>query len=638
MQQWIHFLGKLNKEQVCLIEGDGQPVGAKPHAAALILWHLTQDMEFLKDEQGFEARLASLVQELPADGRLALVWDNPFSVHAFSGGFLDGARLHDGCGVYGLQTALSYTRMQQLLQRVLQGAAAPEWTLRWFYPYPGTAFTTHIFSDDRLPRPGECEDNDYNFDGARLECFEECRAVDTIVQAGLYPQLAHACLAVISHRNAPVLPDFARFSLQRRGGRQIVTTVYRDYVEKTAYDGQAKEHVLAMAEWEEPLNTMLGGVTVLGRRLRVNPVIHVKEQTGCVGFAYAPGSCMEECLDGMLAAGQEQEVCDALLDFCKAMGSLAKEPFVRTPEFTQIFDPDGETGQEDALQGSRCLPVTDIDLVCQNIVLSDTTAEAIDYEWTFSFPIPVGFYIYRFLYMYLDAKGRAPFDRARTDALYEEVGITTVMKKRFERMETCFQQYVQSGAYVLRNAFETSGRPVLRAGQLRRQLQELEGKVLHVLYQGEIWGIHPDETELTLSGGRDEEGIRRFLIPIRSQRMKLSLTGYAGGALMRIGMMKQRAGESVPCVFDADGRHMGGMVYLFEDQPYLRVADLTQQESLLLVSIEEIACSKEAAAEMSTRVEELSFLLDNREQQLEQMKDSASWKLTAPLRKLRGND
>ena len=86
-ENWMHFLGQVNREACCLIEGDDKAAYAKACGAELVLWHLSQEMPLLADEKAFGRRAEEMISGLPDSGRLALLWDNPFSVHAFCGGF-----------------------------------------------------------------------------------------------------------------------------------------------------------------------------------------------------------------------------------------------------------------------------------------------------------------------------------------------------------------------------------------------------------------------------------------------------------------------------------------------------------------------------------------------------------------------
>lgn len=86
------------------------------------------------------------------------------------------------------------------------------------------------FSDDHLPSMGECDDNRYHFDRARLELFEEREAVDALTKAHLYPVFAHAYALVLSKLQEE-LPVYVRFPMSgekmHRSGRFSIGIMWK---------------------------------------------------------------------------------------------------------------------------------------------------------------------------------------------------------------------------------------------------------------------------------------------------------------------------------------------------------------------------------------------------------------------------
>lgn len=72
------------------------------------------------------------------------------------------------------------------------------YSCEFYYPYPDYKFPTKIFSDEYLPQKGELSRNWQNFDADRLVLFDERRAFDTIIDAGLFPELANSFLVKMS--------------------------------------------------------------------------------------------------------------------------------------------------------------------------------------------------------------------------------------------------------------------------------------------------------------------------------------------------------------------------------------------------------------------------------------------------------
>ena len=64
----------------------------------------------------------------------------------------------------------------------------------------------------------------------------------------------------------------------------------------------------------------------------------------------------------------------------------------------------------------------------------------IDYEWTFSFPVPSQFIVYRMIHYYLESDGKREILRQKN--FYEKAGLTEEDCKVFAEMERNFQQYM----------------------------------------------------------------------------------------------------------------------------------------------------------------------------------------------------
>ncbi|MBE5880982.1 MAG: hypothetical protein E7289_01535 [Lachnospiraceae bacterium] len=558
-----------------------------------------------------------LFDRLAAGGKLILYFDNPVSVHAFATGNVDA--IGNGIGYDFLKRQLEELRGKR------------EVHYRWYYPYPSVSFPVAFYSDNRLPGPGECEDNYYNFERACLEVFDEREVTGRIASDGMYPYLAHAYMLVISPETLEGYPNYTRFSNERRMQAQIRTDLYDDSVQKSAVTPEAKTHVLRMRDVKETLAGTLKDISLLGRECVLNEMTEVDEASGIVRFAYAEGKSLEQVLDEMLADGKCQEAEQVLLSFCERLSS-GKElaSFEMTEAFAEMFG-DVPKWQQ---YGWRSLPVSDIDLVSQNILLSEK-AVVIDYEWTFEFPIPVEFLVFRFLYFYLEAKNRNPAMQGQFSEVYQKAGITEEMKEIFLAMETNFQHWVQHGAKVLCNSFDEEGKPVLTAGELADRLRGLDDRYVTLVGEG--------GQRSRVDAGRAKENTYVYKLPKSENGIKVELTGFDASEegeakVLRLGAMADRGGNHVGLSVETDGMHLGGLLYLYENcLPQLTVSGFAQEDDGAEISVEEISMSEAAIREIKTTIADMRFIIDNREQQIRDLKNSASWKVTKPLRMLKGN-
>jgi hypothetical protein len=76
-------------------------------------------------------------------------------------------------------------------------------------------------------------------------------------------------------------------------------------------------------------------------------------------------------------------------------------------------------------------------------------------------------------------------------------------------------------------------------------------------------------------------------------------------------------------------------LYLFEQETAELALTLSGSEQQILLSVEEIHMSQAACEELSKSISDMKFIIANREQQIEDLQNSASWKLTKPLRALK---
>lgn len=583
------------------------------HGEALVLREAEYDYIFWnpEDVRDKDKCVQNLYCLLAPAGKLVVYFNNPFGLHAFAEGLPDGRK-----------TDLGYKLLCNLSLAI--EAIDPDFYEARYFPYPNVDFPCVFFSGLRLPGKNECDDNFYNFDAARMEVFDERSVTDWITgdvfEPNLYPYLANAYMMVVSKTPLDKLPRYTRFSNERREDAQIRTDIYSDRVEKRAVSPKAAEHVLAMEKTGPLLEKCLQGIAILGRECEVNRVISADAAENKVVLSYVHGESLEQTLDKFLETEPAEAVADVLLTFCDGLrNSPDLSEFTMTEHFREIFGEVADWQQ----YGWKSLPVSDIDLVCQNILLSDK-AVVIDHEWTFDFPVPVDFLVFRFLYFYLEAKHRTCMENEVFAKVYETAGITEEMRNVFLAMETAFQHYVQSGAKVLCNSFDEEGKPVLTRAEIAKQVERLNGK-----------------TVCGRTAKRSPEGVYLYKLSDAADGMPVLLEGFdatGSACVLRIGAMTDRDGVHAGLSFETNGMHLGGLLYLYENEiPQVTLHGIAEGDNGAEISVEEIEMSEAAVRELKTTIADMRFIIDNREQQIRDLKNSASWKVTKPLRALKGN-
>lgn len=235
---------------------------------------------------------------------------------------------------------------------------------------------------------------------------------------------------------------YSKYSNERCRRFAIRTDILEEngtrYVEKHAAYPEGKEHVKGLEVWYRKLSLLYGRISMAANRC--------KELEDGVFLEYVWGETLEEQLDALLHEGKQKEAEEKLKAYLSQAESLYdEEEFVQTEEFCRVF-------------GKVCLPpglkcgdtVTDIDMVCSNVVLGDVPT-ILDYEWTFDFPIPGKFVIYRIIHYYTATNGMRMV--LQPEKLYAEFGITEELLGCFSLMEQNFQNYITGSHIPIREMF-----------------------------------------------------------------------------------------------------------------------------------------------------------------------------------------
>lgn len=152
-------------------------------------------------------------------------------------------------------------------------------------------------------------------------------------------------------------------------------------------------------------------------------------------FEFINGSTLDVLLKEVLEKKDIEKAKELLSQYFSFVECAAEDNnFVLTNEFKQVFGmPEIDFSQEKAADAA------DIDLILPNIIVNDTW-NIIDYEWTFLFPIPMKFVMYRgMLYWFLENGNQLPL---AWNEVMELAGITVEMEDQFKRMEEHFQKHI----------------------------------------------------------------------------------------------------------------------------------------------------------------------------------------------------
>ena len=234
---------------------------------------------------------------------------------------------------------------------------------------------------------------------------------------------------------------YSKYSNERSRRFSIRTDILEEnghrIVRKKAMYPEGKKHVENLLMWQEKLKEPYARVGYVCNECR-------KNEEG-ITLSYVKAETLEEQLDAFLGMGEIKQAAMLLERYLKKIEVICSgEIFVCTEEFKKVF------GQADFGEAEACAAVTNIDMVCENLILEKTPV-VLDYEWTFDFPIPGRFVLYRTIHYYLDTHpSRAVLNR---EDFYEKFGISSELQETFAKMEEDFQKYVTGEHIPMREMF-----------------------------------------------------------------------------------------------------------------------------------------------------------------------------------------
>ena len=236
---------------------------------------------------------------------------------------------------------------------------------------------------------------------------------------------------------------FSKYSNERSRSFAIRTDIVEEdgkrWLEKKWLYPEGKEHVLRMKKWNQKLDQMYGEVPFLSNKCEIGE--------DCAYFEYLEQENLAEYLDDLLGKGEKEKAEKIFTEYLANVQKLhSKKPFTITEEFKNVF------GDVPMPGGLTCTDVTNIDMICDNVVMTRPYT-LLDYEWTFEFPVPCEFVLYRIIHYYIQThKVREVLNAA---GFYEKFGISEVMRTSFSRMESGFQVYITGMHVPMREMYAT---------------------------------------------------------------------------------------------------------------------------------------------------------------------------------------
>lgn len=228
---------------------------------------------------------------------------------------------------------------------------------------------------------------------------------------------------------------FSKFSNERSPRFSIETDIYKDdsgerFIIKRASFPEGKAHFDNLIKAKEELSEMFKDSPI-----SLQPAEETED--GCK-FPFITGGSMQERLNRELEEEKFEQVFSEIEEYFSLIKERSSDvDFSATPEFTEIF---GDVSFPD---GTKCGRAANLDYGFGNVIESEKGSFLIDYEWTFFFPVPVEFLLYRVLHYFVYTSSRSG-ELIKRD-IFARFGFDGEKLEKYASMEKAFHSYITGG-------------------------------------------------------------------------------------------------------------------------------------------------------------------------------------------------
>lgn len=391
---------------------------------------------YISSDDPFVDMLKKCRSLLKEGGKLYIAIENKYGMKYFAGALED----HTGKPYEGIEGYHGVERVRTFSGYALNSMlkAAGFTGLEFRYPVPDYKLPMEIYSDLRLPAPGDITYRSPNYDRDRYDSFDEVKVTDQVCADGLFPDFANSFL--ITAYNGKGTEDFgcvyAKFNTLRDKPYRVDTKMIAEngklYAVKTPACKEALPHIDAIERNKDLAKDFYKTIKIADVTRRGDDLY----------FDFINGNSLDsECIDYSSAELDEigkdiNKHLDMLMD---DISDSYECSFEITDRFKEVF---GDINLPKDLPG---LKKANADMIFGNFIRTQDGLVCIDYEWFFDFPVPKDFIRYRVARCIFESYANISTKIKTRQEFAVFLGIDTLLVDAFDEMEDKFQALVTGG-------------------------------------------------------------------------------------------------------------------------------------------------------------------------------------------------
>lgn len=344
---------------------------------------------FYGGKNPFESFLSKLRGMLNPNGELILAIENKIGLKYLCGAPEDHTgRIFDSIYSYPYSSKVQTFSKKELTDLL---HAAGFYSLKWYYPVPDYKMPQEVLSEEISPSD---LDSIWNLFPARAvgnprkEILSEKRLGKTLAQAGLFGEFANSFLVVA--RTEQIEENFK--CLRFVGANQVRKPQYQTYIEicqknqekiviRKAQASKAKPFIHEIAKREVLANSLLAGKA---------EVVTGRLDGSSLYYPYIDHPSLDDLIAEAIENGDPSFGKSLIEDYRHFLYSLPLETCI-PDKFMREFAIKPGMGTKPV----NCLQKALLDCIPRNIRVSKEKWYIIDNEWTYDFPLPIDYLIFR---------------------------------------------------------------------------------------------------------------------------------------------------------------------------------------------------------------------------------------------------
>lgn len=341
-------------------------------------------MSFTEGDTPYETFLEKMGAYLKSSGKLLIAIENKLGLKYFAGSPEDHTDLYF-LGINGYPgnrsvRTFSKTELSELLTR----SGYPY--RKYYYPYPDYKFPTEIFTDESLYR------NHYGkgypvYTQNNMQLFSEEVAVAHLKDEQIMDRFVNSFLVVAGKEEIKETEKilYVKLNQERKPQFRLMTLlVNKNGVLRAEKQAMHPEAVSTLHRMVETGRSRWQGT------YRYLPCTY---QNGAISYPLLQGITLDQKIRRWVEEKRLDLVEDALHEVYDCLFAERRQVSnYQNAEFREVF------GEDLGKDYYECIQPANIDLICANIIEDAGEYKIIDYEWVFSFPVPVSFIMWRLLH------------------------------------------------------------------------------------------------------------------------------------------------------------------------------------------------------------------------------------------------